>query len=694
MGIRLNGWFPPVCLPLFGDNDDARLSTSSPRAASESSIAVVVWTLGLLLLTHAVLAQESWMFEKPEDNPVFEAVRRGDYRGAVSVIDRKLRFAHGEERVVLLFQKGDILQTYLDDMATAMRTYEDIARLAKDSDDAHLARIYQARIQARLGNYAEAIAYYRRVAENADEASIYRKTALDAIERTRRAMTEIDAYRQQVAGTTNPYVWTQATFRIASLFDEIGNPTAAIREYEALIRRDRSSELAPEAQFRIGKIHARLRDIAAAMNAYRQVITTFPASRFDAEALFQMGHLQLAEGDPKSALASFDRLLDNHPTFWKSSAAVYMRAVCLERLHRIEDAIDAYRLFINVALMNGQPVAMGDIGRREEEAATLQADLEARIKSLQERLPAMLLAQAKAAMDDKRYADALASLRTLLARYRTTPEGNEGAKLLDRCEAMSEVQSSLEIAQRADDPVSRARARYHAATLYETELRDYDTAITLYQQVAGTTGNVDAWKAQALYRIGAVYVVNLNNIPRGLAAFRRLVHAVPDSNETAKAFYQIGEIYRRDEKSLDDAIVAFESALRAPQLSIYLGDGCEDSTADAAAFRVARVRFENQDEPQKALEALDAFFRTRPNSPRRAAAYLYMSRIYETLNQRERAIDALLRAKSTAESSPVNVQWIRYEFPELSGMTRQAMLEWMDKRLDAVQGRAAKSASR
>jgi len=654
---------------------------------------VTLLAAGLLLWSTAS-AQEPWMFQKPEENPVFQAVRRGDYRNAINIIDRKLRFAHGEERVVLLFQKGDIQQTYLQEMTAAMRTYDEIARIAKGSDDAHLARIYQARIQARLGNEEGAIAYYNLVAKSAEENSIYRKTALDAIERIRRAMKEIELYRRQAATATHPYVWAQATFHIASLYDDMGNTSAAIREYESLIQKDRASELAPEAQFRIGKIYARLYDIPAALKAYRQVVTQFPASRFDAEALFQMGHLQLAQGDPQSALASFERLLEEHPTFWKAPAADYMRGVCLEQLGRIEEATEAYRLFINTALLNQQPIAMGDIGKREEDAPTFQAELETHIKSLQERLPAMLLEQAKKAMGEKRHQEALSTLRTLLARYRTTPEGNEGAKLLNRCKALSEISSSLALAQEADDPVNRARARYHAATLYETELRDFETAITLYQQVAGAPGNVDTWKAQALYRMGAVYVVNLNNIPRGLAAFRRLVQMVPESNETAKAFFQMGEIYRRDEKSLDEAIVAFENALRVPQLSVYLGDGCEDSTADAAAFRVARVRFEDQNDPEKALQALEEFLRTRPNSPRRAAAYLYMSRIYETLNQRERAIDALLRAKSTAESTPIHVQWIRYEFPELAQMSRQAMLEWMDRRLDSIQGRTAQSVGR
>lgn len=628
------------------------------------------------------------MFQKPEENPVFEAVRRGDYRGAIATIDRRLRFARGEERIVLLFQKGEIFQAYLRDNIAAMRTYDEIARLAKGTDDAHLARIYQARIQAQKGNYTEALRYYQQVVEETEEGNIYHKTAQEAIERTRRGLTEIEAYRQQSA-TANPYVRAQATFKIATLYEDIGNPFAAIGEYESLIRQDRSSELAPEAQFRIGKIYARLRDIPAAMSAYRQVVENFPTCRLDAEALFQMGHLQLAEGNPKDALASFERLLEKHPTFWKASAAEYMRAVCLERLQRFEEAVEAYRLFINTALMSGQPIAMGDIGRREEDAATFQAELEARIQSLQERIPGMLLAHVKSAMEEKRYEKALALLRTLLARYRTTPEGTEGAKLLRRCQTLAEIQSSLRLAQESEDPLTRVRARYHAAVLYETELRDFEKAITLYQQVAG--GEVESWRVQALYRLGALYLTNLNNIPRGLAVFRRLVQLAPDSSESAKAFFQMGEIYRQDERSLEEAIAAFESALRVPQLSVYVGDGCEDSTADAAAFRVARVRFENQNDPQRALETLNAFLQERPNSPRRAAAYLYMSRIYETLNQRERAVDALLHARNAVENSTVHFQWIRYEFPELSNLTRQAMLEWMDRRLDSIQGRTAKN---
>ncbi|MBM3215141.1 tetratricopeptide repeat protein [Candidatus Poribacteria bacterium] len=662
-------------------------------SATGRCVTAVLLAACVLLPLQLSYGQSSWSSISPESDPVVQHVRAGDYARAMSAIEQRLRFARGEDRIVLLFQQGDIAESYQRDTAAAVRAYNEIVRVAAGTDDADLARVYLARIHARQGDYDHAIDVYTEIVESAPEGSRYRKSAMDAIGRLRRASEEIAAYRRQAAKTTDPIVWAQATFNVATLYDDAGTPDAAVREFAALVRQRPESELAPEAQYRIGQILARQRNTQGALEAYQRVVTQFRASRFDAEALFQTGHLYLNMPDNAAALSAFDRVLTEYPSFWKTSATIYLRAVALERLGRVDDAADAFRLFLNLALLSGERIAMGDIARREDEAAGLQAEIETKLRQIAEGTPARLLNEARSLTAQRKHSEALSTLNRLITDHRSSPEANEALSLVRQYRARSEIQRVLLVADRAEDAPTQARARFQAAGLYERELQDYDAAINLYLLVANSDDSGSTWDAIALYRAGALYVANQGNTSRGLSTFQRLVQLVPSSHESARAYYQIGEILSAEHRNVDGAIAAFQRAIQMPQLSVYLTDGCEDSTADAAAFRVARVLFETRGNAAQSSQAMLNFIRERQRSPRIAAAWLYLSRVYEEIGQRERAIDALLHAKSSADESAVNAQWVRYEFPELGSKNRDELLAWMDRRLDTLQQRKPQSAA-
>jgi tetratricopeptide (TPR) repeat protein len=670
-----------------------RAQRVSPRRRDDTFQSVLF--VCLLVLPGLLDAQEPLSIPAPEEDSAVQAVRRGDYRRALAVIDERLRFIRQRDiRVYLLIQKGDIAATYLRDFPLALRAYDEIVALVRDPshEDTHLARMYQAKLLCRQGDYDGAVHTYQTIVQHAKRGSIYRERAEEAILRIRDALKRIEAYRREAA-TAAGAAWAQIVFKTAQLYEEMDSPDAAIREYESIVRRDPSGELAPEAQFRIGRTYAQLKATRLALDAYRKAADHFPASRFDAEAVFQMGRLYLAEGDAPNALGAFDRILADYPTFWKSAAVYYWRAVALEQQGRVEEAAEAYRVFLNVLRLPGVQISMGDIGRYDENPNRLRASVEQGIERLLSERPAQLLARAQAATAHERHAEALALLRTLVLRYPDTPAGKEGTKLLPRCAALAEVAANLELADETQDPIVRARARYRAAELYESVVKDYAEAIRLYEEVANRADSGEMWRAKALYRIGAVRVVFLDDVTKGMAAFSQLVHMAPASPEAAKAYFQMGDIYRQAGNQDDDAIRAFLAAAKYAQFTTYLGDGYEDSTADAAAFRIARVLLENQRRPSDAVAALENFLQTRVSSPRTAAGWLYMSRALEDVADLSRAMDAVIKARTLVAASPVQAQWISLEFPEFADRDRTALIEWMDRRLEALRARTARGSA-
>ncbi len=612
--------------------------------------------------------------------------RAGSYRQDLADIEYQLRFERDRDsRINLLYQRGD-LATKLAKYQDALDAYDAIVALAPNPDDvdAMQARFYQAEVYGQWGKYAEAIRAYEGIARRpAAAGGQYAKTAAGRISRIRR----LDSYAARLGAEDGSAARARIIFEAADLYEKINDTGAAVAEYERFMREHPSHELAPEAQYHIGQAYARKGMNAEAVRAMQTVVDTYPASRFDSIALFQLGRLHLAQDRPGEALKAFDRILDERPAFFKRSEVYYLRAQSLEEMGRADDAIGAYALFLRGVLEAGQSVSMTDIGYASDTTA-LRAAVQAKMAALKADTPTALLASAKRDGIDGDYRSAVAALRHLTEKHGEAPEAAEAVALLPEYETRAHIQWYLEEASKAADTTTQARARVNAARLLDETLQDYENAIVLYRRVAEMTPRPEPWAGRALLRLGVLYLSRLGDERRGLAALESLVEHTPDGQDAADAYFRMGEVYRA-KKSPSEAIRAFQLALQVSSRSVVLGDGQVDSTADLAAFRIARVMFEDQAECLDCVEALRDFVRNREQSPRLAAAWLYLSRVYEELGDLDNATDATRMALAHVESNPIQARWVRYEFPEFSDSPVDVLLAWMRDRAGDLETRGA-----
>ncbi|GIX06079.1 MAG: hypothetical protein KatS3mg115_0482 [Candidatus Poribacteria bacterium] len=651
------------------------------------SAGLFVWLLWFL---GEATAQGALLPDDPQDPvlaEVLQASQRGDYPTALRLLDQHLRFLRDSQaRISLLFYKGEIARSF-GDYETASAAYAEIERLCESpqSSDALLAQVRRAEILTFQERYAEALALYDRVQQGAasQEGGLYRQLA-ESRSAQLRALLERLRRRQE---SRDPRELAHLTFEIAKLYEDLEVFDRAVREYRDFILQNPDDDRAAEAQYAIGRAFVRQGRHQEAATAFGWVVQQYVASGWDALALFQLGKLALIREDFSQALELFDRLLRERPTFYKIPAVLYLRGYAYERMGELHLAARAYREFLDRALKPRAPgLLLSDlIGRTEKDFAALEAALEAKVLELERRYPDRLLRRAQEAFDRGRYAEAVAMLRRLIAEYPDGDPAQEAERLLRRAEPLAEIGWAIQTARSTQDLRTRARAYFHAASLYEDSLKDPDRALMFYEEVVRLGDAAPEWSARALYAMGRIYSQRNNGVERALALFQEIVSRSPDPQVTAKAWYAIGRLYAQRRRA-EEALNAFAAVLQVPETPAYLLNGYQDSTADAAAFQMARVQYELRQQPLQAIQLLRDFIRTRPRSPRLAAVWLYLSRIYEATGDRELATDALQQAVRLASESVVQLQWIRSEFSEYAHMEAEPLFDLLHRRLSRLRG--------
>ena len=202
-------------------------------------------------------------------------------------------------------------------------------------------------------------------------------------------------------------------------------------------------------------------------------------------------------------------------------------------------------------------------------------------------------------------------------------------------------------------------AQFRIAETYEKELRDYQRAIAEYRKLIDEEQE-SSWASKALYQIGSIYRHNLENNRNAMEAYQELIRKYPKSREAMMAHYQLAEIYRSLSK-YQAAIRAYQEIIAYPERNWYSGDGYVDSFADAAQFHIGVVNYENLRDHKTALLTFQKFIHDRPNSPRLAAAYVFIALISEeqkdyqlAAESFERAVDLVLSSNSVQVSNLIN----------------------------------------
>jgi len=542
-----------------------------------------------------------------------------------------------------------------------------------------------------MGKYDDAIQIYQEIINDYPTSDFLHQTAQRKISNIKSALSNLQKQQEHFQNYPNTDLAIQAVFQMAELYrTDLNHPQKAIEQYRSIVEQFPNDAIAPEAQWWIGQLsHKALHLEEEAVSEYQKVIQYYPTSSFAGEAYFQIGRIHEERGRYQEALEAFNSIITNYPSFWKYSVVFYLQGVCYEKLMDYSNAITAYKIFINAYLSEVDYVRLGDIGKYSENKLKISTEIEAKIRELQTALPKVEWEKAQALTQKGDYQKALPIYRKILSIAPDSQYGQRSKNELKHTEIMAAIQQWHNEIEEQPKSLTATIAQFRIAETYEKKLQDYQRAIVEYRKLVDEKRKL-SWGSKALYQIGSIYNYNLQNTNDAIKAYSELIEKYPQSRESMMAKYQLAEIYRSQSK-YQDAIETYQEIIAYPERNWYSGDGYIDSFADAAQFHIGVVNYENLRDHKSALLTFQQFIHDRPDSPRLAAAYVFIGLINEeqeiyqlAADSFEKAIDLVVNSNSVQASNLVN-EVVSMDFGGSEPMT---VLKRLRQKLEQINSKA------
>ena len=559
------------------------------------------------------------------------------------------------------YQIGEIHYNYTHQYTRAIEAYDKILKLEKmglAAEELFLAIIKIGDVHSRMGNYQDAIETYDRLIKLAPAAHFVHKTGLQKIRDINNALSDLREQQRiaiQYKGTPLAAI---AQFQIAELYrnhSQLNQPEKAIEKYESLLASHPDDIMAPEARWRIAYIrHTVLNQSALAMATYRKVIEDYPTSNFAAEALFQMANIHRTSEKYSLAIPIFEKLKQRYPNFWNMHAVLYWTGVCYEKTLNNPKAIQAFETFLHAYLPQLDPGYLGQISMHDKSVSEVQVQIKKKIEELAEQMAATELERLNRARADRDFSEALSIARHLLATSPHTPQAEQAAAQLPTLQQLTAIENLREkLRDQNLAPIEAARARLQIGTIYERKpLQDYPKAIEAYQEVLKHHADL-THSAEALYRSGLIYTEHLSTPNAAIQAYKQVIETHPNTLQAMMANFQLGELYRELHR-YNEALQAYETTIGYPERDRYLAGGYKDSFADRAQFRIGRVHYDDR-RYNEARFAFEEFIQNRTQSPRLAAAYVYLAAICENQGENAQAAYFYERAESQLKDNAIQM---------------------------------------
>ena len=572
------------------------------------------------------------------------------------------------------YQIGEVHYKYTHQYTRALEAYDKILQLEKNglaAEELFLAIIKKGDVHSRMGNYHDAIQTYDRLIKLAPATHFVHKTGLQKIRDINNALTDLREQQRIAIQYKGVPLAAIAQFQIAELYrnhSQLNQPEKAIEKYSALLEAHPNAIMAPEARWRIAHLrHTVLNQSALAMATYRKVIEDYPTSNFAAEALFQMANIHRTAEKYSLAIPIFEKLKQRYPNFWNMHAVFYWTGVCYEETLNYPKAIEAFETFHHVYLPQLDPGYLGQISMHDKSVSEVAAQIEKKIEELADQMSQTELGRLNKARADRDFSEALSIARHLVTTAPHTPHGEQAAERLPALQQLAAIENLREKLQDQNlAPIEAARARLQIGTLYERKpLEDYAKAIAAYQEVSKRHAEL-TYAAEALYRSGRIYAERLSTPNEAIQTYKKVIETHPNTLQAMMASFQLGELYRKLNR-YNEALQAYETTIGYPERDRYLAGGYKDSFADRAQFRIGRVHYEDR-RYNASRFAFEEFIQNRSQSPRLAAAYVYLAAICEDRNENAQADYYYRRAENLLTDNPVQMTTLIEEASALGSL--------------------------
>ena len=556
---------------------------------------------------------------------------------------------------------GEIYYNYTHQYTRAIKAYDKILSLKNKGlppEELYLAIIKKGDIYSRMGNYQDAIQTYDRLIKLAPAAHFVHKTGLQKIRDINTGLADLREQQRIAIQYKGTPLGAVAEFQIAELYrnpSQLNQPEKAIEKYEALLNTHPEAIVAPEARWRIANVrHTLLNQSALAMATYRKVVDDYPTSNFAAEALFQMANIHRTAGKYSLAIPVFERLKQKYPDFWNMHAVIYWTAICHEKNLNYPKAIAAFETFLHAYLPQLDPAYLGQISMHDKSISEVKAEIGRKIGQLAKQMAEVELERLDKARANRDFSEASNIARNLIATAPQTPQAAQAAEQLSTLQHLTAIENLREQLQNNTlPPIDAARARLQIGMIYERKpLQDYPRAIEAYQEVLKEHPD-STHSAEALYRSGLVHAEQLSAPNEAIEAYKGVIASHPNTLQAMMATFQLGEIYRKLHR-YNEALQAYETTIGYPERDRYLAGGYRDSFADRAQFRIGRVHYDDN-RYDEARFVFEEFIQNRAQSPRLAAAYIYLAAISEEHAENKQAIEFYKKTETLIKHNSVQM---------------------------------------
>lgn len=631
----------------------------------------------LLMFVSSICAQ-------PDD--ISSLIKERRYPEAVAQLKIHLKAStDGETRSQYFHQLGEIYYNYIQQYPEALNAYERILGL-KDKGipiaEVYLAYIKIGDVYSRMGNYDRAMQYFQALVGMAPETHFVHEIGLRRIRDIDNALKNLEDQQKVIKNYRGTHLAAVAQFQIAELYrshSQLNQPELAITAYQTLLHNHPYDKLAAEAQWRIAHIrHTVLHQLTLAIDAYKKVVEAYPTTNFAAEALYHIGNLHRDNSEFQHAIDVYDTIIEGYPNFWNMHAVYYWSGICHEQTQDYTEAHKAFRIYKNIYLPNLDPVYYGHISMYDKSLSEVTEFLTQKIKTLSDLIPKHEYDKIQGSMHEGKYRQALKSAKHLIITYPDTQYAKKVVTLLPSLKHLAVIQNLQEhILNEKINTAEIARTQLQIATIYERKLLNYSKAVEAYKKVVQEHSE-SPHASEAHYRIGIIYADVLEKPNSAINEFNIITTKYPNTLHAMMATFQVGEIYRKLQR-YDEALKAYRTTIGYPEREVYLSDGYNDSYADRAQFLIGRVHYEDQ-RYSDARIAFEEFIKTRTDSPRLAAALIYLAVMHQDSGNDKQALEIYQQTEKIVANNHVQKQMVVDEAGNIGIQSADDVIEFLKER--------------
>ncbi len=125
-----------------------------------------------------------------------------------------------------------------------------------------------------------------------------------------------------------------------------GEYEKAAEAFSRLLERYPQSAFASDAAYRIGDCRYALGDYSGAANAYQTVLDRFPGASFAGNAAFRRGKAAFYSGDFKGALEDAELVISKYPSMVNGDEVRNLRGMCLMNMQRYPEAAEVFKSIV------------------------------------------------------------------------------------------------------------------------------------------------------------------------------------------------------------------------------------------------------------------------------------------------------------------------------------------------------------